>query len=138
MSYQNLRSLSPPRGCKVLKQVSADDPQPLGDKPIHDRIGYIMSIHGLSAREKALLALLSSQFMRVAMFRASTKWLSGKLSCSRPTFHKVLKGLEGRWLLVRRYPGNQSVYGPASRFANVIRRCQMKQVESHASTRKAS
>jgi hypothetical protein len=127
MSYRNLRSLSRPQGCKVLKQVVSTDPQALGDKPIQDRVDYIMSLHGLCSKEKYFLVLLSTQFVRKPTFRASTTWLARKLSCSRPTLHRVLRGLEGHWIVIRRYRGKQSVYGPAPRFANVIRRCQRKE-----------
>ena len=126
MSYRNLRSLSRPQGGKVLTQVGALDPHALGDKPIQDRVGYIMSFHGLCSKEKSFLVLLSTPFMREPTFRASTKWLARKLSCSRPTLHRVLRRLEGRWIVIRRYRGKQSFYGPAPRFANVIRRCQVK------------
>lgn len=138
MNLQNLRSLNRPRGCKVSRQVVGFDSQPLGDKPIQDREAYMMSLQGLSTKEKSFLLLLSSKFMRRPTFRASTKWLAQRLSCSRQTFHKVLKKLEGRWILIRRYPGNQSVYCPAPRFANVIRRCQMNNRGSYAGTRKTS
>ena len=127
MSYRNLRSLSPPQGCKVLKQVVSPNPQALGDRPIQDLVGYIMSFHGLCSKEKSFLVLLSIRFMREPTFRASTKWLARKLSCSRPTLHKVLRRLEGRWIVIRRYRGKQSFYGPAPRFANLIRRCQLKE-----------
>ena len=127
MSYRNLRSLSRLQGCKVLKQVVSPDPQELGDKPIRDLVGYIMSLRGLFSKEKSFLVLLSTRFMREPTFRASTKWLARKLSCSRPTLHRVLRGLEGRWIVIRRYRGKQSVYGPAPRFASVIRRCQRKE-----------
>ena len=127
MSYRNLRSLSRPQGCKVLTQVVSPNPQTLGDKPIQDRVGYILSFHGLSLKEKSFLLLLSIRCMRERTFRASTKWLARKLSCSRPTLHRVLRRLEGRWIVIRRYRGKQSFYGPAPRFADVIRRCQVKE-----------
>lgn len=127
MSYRNLKKLSRPQGCKVLKQVVSPNPQALGDKPIQDLVGYIMSFHGLFSKEKSFLVLLSTRFMREPTFRASTKWLAGKLSCSRPTLHRVLRRLEGRWIVIRRYRGKQNFYGPAPRFANVIRRCQLKE-----------
>ena len=127
MSYRNLRSLSRPQGCKVLTQVVSLDPQALGDKPVLDLVSYIMSFHGLCSKEKSFLVLLSIQFLREPTFRASTTWLARKLSCSRPTLHRVLRRLEGRWIVIRRYRGKQSVYGPAPRFANVIRRCQRKE-----------
>src|SRR5713226_4977114 len=126
MNSQNLRSLSRNRGCKVLKQVVQFDSQPLGDKPIRDREAYMSALRGLPSKQKSLLGLLSSKFLRELTFRASTKWLAGRLSCSRPTLHRVLRALEGRWIVIRRYRGKQSVYGPAPRFANVIRRCQLK------------
>lgn len=127
MSYRNPRSLSRPQGCKVLKQVVSPDPQALGDKPVQDLVSYIMSFHGLFSKEKSFLVLLSIRCMREPTFRASTTWLARKLSCSRPTLHRVLRGLEGRWIVIRRYRGKQSFYGPAPRFANVIRRCQLKE-----------
>jgi hypothetical protein len=136
MNSQNLRSLNRPRGCKVLKQVGSPSPQPLVDKPIQDRVGYILSLQGLSAKEKSLMLLFLSRFLFKPTFRASTKWLARKLSCSRPTLHRVLRRLEGRWIVIWRYRGNQNVYGPAPRFANVIRRCQMRNGGYNASTRK--
>lgn len=127
MSDRNLRSLSLPQGCKVLKQVVSLDPQALGDKPVQDLISYIMSFHGLCSKGKSFLVLLSMRFIREPTFRASTTWLARKLSCSRPTLHRVLRGLEGRWIVIRRYRGKQSFYGPTPKFASVIRRCQRKE-----------
>lgn len=127
MSDRNLRSLSRPQGCQVLKQVVSLDPQALGDKPIRDLVSYITSFHGLCSKEKSFLVLLSIQIMHGPIFRASTQWLARKLSCSRPTLHRVLRRLEGRWIVIRRYRGKQSFYGPAPRFASVIRRCQRKE-----------
>jgi DNA-binding MarR family transcriptional regulator len=109
-----------------MKQVNSLDPQLLGDKPIRDREAYMSSLRGLSSKQKFLLGILSSKFLHEPTFRASTKWLAGRLSCSRPTLHRVLRALEGRWIVIRRYRGKQSFYGPAPRFANVIRRCLLR------------
>jgi hypothetical protein len=126
MSYRDLKSVSRPQGCKVLKQVSSRDPQTLGDKPIQDRIGYIMSVQNLCSKEKSFLVLLSTKFLHEPTYRASTKWLARKLSCSRPTLHRVLHRLEGRWIVIRRICGKQSVYGPGPRFSTVLRRSRLK------------
>ncbi len=112
MGYQNLRSLSRTQGCKVLIQEASHNPQVLGEKPIQDSIDYIMSIRGLSSKEKSFLVLLSNRFMRETPFRASTKWLALKLSCSRVTLHRALQGLEGRWIVIRRSRGKQSFTDP--------------------------
>jgi hypothetical protein len=126
MSYRNLRSVSRPLGCKILKQPSLLCPQTRGDKPIQDCIGYITSFRDLCSKEKYLLILLFDRFRRAPTLRASTKWLASKLSCSLPTFHRVLRALEGRWLVIRRFRGKPSVYEPGPRLAHVLRRSRLK------------
>lgn len=121
MSFPHLKAGGRPHGCKDLKQPVAGNSQGTGDNGIRHPFTYLSSFRGLSLRQKTLLWHIADAYARNALFSPRTKVLAGLLSCSRPTLHRVLRSLEGDWIVIKRTAGKRNRYEPTGKLLHALR-----------------